>query len=101
MSQIQSEVERRKVKAALLEYGMEIAKIPSMTLDVQVIEWATDAIDSVIEMLRDKTGSDNSHPRTAFMIRYDKAKYPEKTNEEIAKFFNVPESMVREILKDE
>lgn len=101
MAMIQIEVERRKVRAALLNYGMEIAKIPSVTLDDQVIEWAAGTLDSIVKLLNVKTGSDNAFLRKAFLVRYDKAKHPETTNKEIAEFFDIPELTVRELLKNE
>lgn len=98
MAQIQSEVERRKVKAALLGFGMKLANVPNVTMDDTIIDWTSDTIDSICELIKDKCGDPNMTPKKCFQIRWTRQRNPDMTIAEIASAFNVPESMVREYL---
>ena len=93
--QIKSELERRKVRAELLDISRRLADIAKSTTDAGMLMWTRDAIVSTCDILQEKTGLNNELAKKRFDVYVESRNNPGVTNAELAEKFDLCESTVR------
>jgi hypothetical protein len=95
--QIKSELERRKVRAELLDISGRLADIAKSTTDADMLTWTRNAIISVCVILQEKTGLENDIAIKKFDVYVETSRNPAITNAELATKVGLCESTVRKI----
>lgn len=95
--QIKSELERRRVRAELLDISGRLADIAKSTTDAGMLMWTRDAIVSVCDILQEKTGLENNFAKKKFDVYVEVNRNPAITNAELAAKVGLCESTIRKI----
>lgn len=95
--QIKSELERRRVRAELLDISDRLAEIAKSTTDAGMLMWTRDAIVSVCDILQEKTGLENDIAKKKFDAYVETSRNPAITNAKLAEKVGLCESTIRKI----